>query len=227
MNKWVMVDVTSRAITFDMTFEVLDYLNYADRVRVGIQLRALTGCRGSELKKMKWTKLFPLDENHYVLYWKPGKNQKTPRKEILPAYFVEELKEYGRRNKVPYDRLVAFDGNTLRRYFNRDVRPYLSHNWHAIMPFPSRPKVSAEEFVYSMSGFRKTFQTHAFYQEWIEWKDATVALEKVSKRMRHSSARLTCNHYIENMPAIDIERYGKMSMCNILNRGVQSRIMDY
>lgn len=74
------------------------------------------------------------------------------------------------------------------------------------------------EYRYSWSGFRKTFQTLVFAYYWKKYQDSGVALEMVSKRMKHSSKGITAKHYIENVDSIQANQYLHLLPFEITNR---------
>jgi len=182
---------------------------------------ALTGCRCKELDNMKISKLFG-----NILYWGLGKNQNSWRKEEMSLNFIKELIYYRKTHRVYGDKLFGISSDTLRRYFNRDVRPYLSKEWQE-KTFYQENGALKTCFVYQLKGLRKDFQTLMFKKELEKWKDAGVALEFASKRMKHSSKHITAYHYLVNFDTLGIDNLSRFDPKNILNEMNQTRLMDF
>lgn len=215
-------DNDSRAIPFDNIQEVLDFLPRADPVRVMFKMAFLTGCRLAELNRMKTGMI----QDGYI-YWQLGKNQNGFRKEKLPADFLLELIEYRNTSKTYQSKLFHLSHDTMRRYFNRDVRPHLSHSWKEKRLRPRAGKL-VPEHILQLNGLRKTFQTYLFYHYYKKNNDAGVALELTSKRMKHSSKQMTAYHYIQNFEALNIEEYGlDLPIHEVIDNGHQTRILDF
>jgi len=177
--------------------ELLAVLPPGHNIRVPIILLALTGCRLCELNRMKSGHL-----HGNALYWKPGKNQRGWRRETLPLWFVKELDEYRNRYRVPIGSIIGCSGQGLRRMFNHKTRGFLGPDWQikASVPFSGlRPHVL------QLKGFRKSFATTIFWREYRKWRDAGVALEFASKRLRHSTKGMTAHHYLKEFDHVEVE----------------------
>ena len=214
-------DTDSHCIPFDAIQEVRDFLPYASPLRVMWTMLALTGCRIRELDNMRASTIYG-----DVIYWKLGKNQKRHRKERLPAWFLDELRIYRETHRVYQDRLFGVRSDTFRRFFNRDVRPHLTPRWRELRLVSFMGSLT-EEYVYQLNGLRKSFQTLEFARQLEKWKDPTIALEFTSKKMRHSSAKITVYHYVENFDALRVERSTGLSPAEILGAAHQRRILDF
>lgn len=185
-------DIEGHTIPFRNAIEPIRFLPRGNVIRVMYTLAFLTGCRLCELDRMIPSMLF----DNWI-YWFPGKRQTDFRKEKLPGWFLEELKLYRRHNRVPEDKFFGISHDSFRRYFNLYVRPKISIGWREkrIVGFQSHGKFKTE-YAFQLKGLRHNFQSVKFREELDKWKDAHVALEFTSKRMRHSSHRMTVYHYI-------------------------------
>ncbi len=225
-EKGVVLEVTAEddhctGIPFDKVVEALRFMEYASEVRVMFGMLFLTGCRISELSNMKPEFLFG-----NILYWGLGKNQKGYRKERLPEFYLRELDEYRRTNRIPAGFLFGIDGNTLNRYFTRDVRPKLGKDWQR-RRFKPRGNEFGKGYVYQLKGLRKTFQTLYFADQLKKWKSSEVALEMTSKKMRHSSRRVTAYHYLCEFDNLKIDRFRGTQPAYLLQNEGQTRLMDF
>jgi integrase len=178
--------------------KVLSFMTYGSTVRVMFSMLFWTGCRICELDNMKRGNIY----DGYI-YWKTGKNQNDFRKEKLPKHFLDELQEYWRTNRRLGEKMFGVSSDTFRRYFNRDVRPFLGDVWREERLIFKQGSITRENIL-QLKGLRKTFQTFVFAQEYWKWKDSKVALEFTSKKMRHSSERMTAYHYLENFDVLGI-----------------------
>lgn len=186
-----------------------------------IEMLFYTGCRPAELDRMKIDNLF---EN--TLYWKLGKNQRSHRKEVLPAAYVKELREYRETHAVPQSKLFSMTADSLRARFNHHIRPYLGHSW-TDKRLRSKNGFLVEEYILQIKGIRKTYQTMVFAQELKKWKSAEVAVEFTSKRMKHSSRSITCFHYIENFDVLKINSIANLNPCEAIKPVSQLRMYDF
>lgn len=226
MNELVInYEVDSYAIPFGNVKEVLDLLEYGNQVRVMFEMLALTGCRISELDSFRVDQLHKVSDG-WVVFWKPGKKQRGVRKERLPDAFVNELRYCREHFRVKGCRMFSFKSCTFRRRFNEFVRPLLSGAWREVKPSGKRGRAPFE-YVLQLKGMRKNFQTLLFAKEWQEWHDASFAMEKTCKRMRHHSKHITVNHYIENFERLDINKYVDCNPADLLGVGVQKRLNDF
>lgn len=194
---------------------------YASSNRVMFTMLFLTGCRLTCLDRMR---LRNLHGEH--LYWRPGKNQKGWRKERLPIEYLEELRAYRETHRVDQDRLFGIASETFRREFNRASRPTLGPAWRRKRPVMRNERLDLE-YVYQLKGLRKDFQTLDFKRNYDELCDAGLAIEMTSKRMRHSSTKITARHYIENFDALGVKTLPSLVPNELLRMGQQKRLLDY
>lgn len=225
MMQETKIDVESHAVPFQNIAEVTDFLPYGDQIRVIFQFLVVTGSRIAEINKFVMSQLYRQEEG-FILCWKLGKNQKTYRKEVIPERLVKELLYCREKNRCYQDMMFSISANSFRRYFNRDVRPHLSNAWQekSLQLLEGHLK---EQYRIQLKGLRKNFQTLMFAKELERWKDSGVALEMVSKRMRHSSARITAYHYICNFETLQIQKYIHCSPEDLLKESRQKRLYDF
>jgi len=196
--KTLNLEKDGTAIPLTEVRRVLEKMTYATTVRVMFGMLFWTGCRICELDNMKRGNIY----DGYV-YWKTGKNQNDYRKEKLPSYFIEELQEYWRTNRILGESMFGVTSETFRRYFNRDVRPLLKGAWLEERLVFKQGTITRENIL-QIKGLRKTFQTYVFAQELYKWNNPEIALQFTSKKMRHSSTRITAYHYLENFDVLGI-----------------------
>lgn len=215
-------EAESHAIPFSKVIEAVNYMQYGSAERAMFEMLFLTGCRMRELNEMRKSMLFG-----NMLYWKLGKNQKSHRHIKLPDRYMAELRYYWEHNRIFHDMMFGISSNTLRRNFNKFIRPNLSKEWNEKMPCMSSGFLDLD-FVYQLKGLRKDFQTLEFKNQLDKWDDAAVALEFTSKEMKHSSSRITAFHYIVNFDQLEINRYPNMTPQDILNSSqIQKRLLDF
>lgn len=212
-----------RAMPIGALMEVIAMLPYGNSIRVGLQLLFYTGCRLSELKNMKRSDLVG-----NVIYWRMGKNQtmKGHRRERLPDALVKELEAYWERNRMPQDRVYHTTGETLSRRFNGEIRPLLSKEWHDKVR-TRRSSGFTWEYAYQLKGCRKMFATLIFTHYYTKFKDAYVAGEMVSKRMKHSDTGITWHHYILCAEQIEAQKYLHLMPFEITSPQAQSVLMEF
>ena len=223
MQRTILINhqTESHAIPFNRVLEALSVMAHGSDIRVMFEMCFLTGCRMAELNVMRKSMLY----GNY-LYWPLGKNQTGMRKEFIPNFCLSELKQYWEHHRVYGDKFFGIDSHTFTRYFNRDIRPLLNNTWHEmrIMGFQTKHM----EYILQLKGLRKDFQSLLFAKELNKWKDASVALEFTSKKMHHSSTKITAYHYIENFDTLQIDRYGCLTPEKILTQAnEQRRIIDF
>ncbi|GEM_PF-3849613 len=211
----------SHCIPFGYVIEAIEFMAYGSGLRVMFIMLFLTGCRISELDNMKISKIYG-----NFIYWKLGKNQKRHRKEPLPEKYLAELKFYRENNRVYQDRLFAMNHGTFRREFNKKIRPKLSKSWQQKRLIDIQGHLQ-EEYFLQLKGLRKNYQTLDFAKQLKKWKSADVALEFTSKRMRHSSKRITAYHYLENFEDLDILKYQELTPAEIFKQAQQTRLFDF
>lgn len=215
------LSLEGQAVPLGRIKEVIDYLPYGNQIRVMFQFLAVTGCRISELNKMRPDRILK-SQDKYFLIWALGKNQKSFRKEELPGHLIEELKEYRKDQRCCQNKLFGISSETFRRMFNRDVRPFLSEAWRELKIKMSKGQLQTE-YVLQLKGLRKTFQTLNFAQELKKWNNPDIALEFISKRMKHSSKHITAYHYIVNFDQLNQALEG----ASILGDHSQTRLMQF
>jgi integrase len=203
--KETFVENDRKAMPPERVTEMLNFLGYASDERVMFRMLQITGCRIQELDQM--TRAYLQGD---ILYWPLGKNQHSWRKEKLPEDYLEELRVYWERRGCPANKFFAVAAETFRGYFKHFVRHQLSPAWQ------ERRRVATNagftfEYVLQLKGLRKSYQTMVFAEELRRWKDPGVALEFTSKRMKHSSTRITAYHYIQNFEDLGISPKGTIS----------------
>jgi integrase len=198
MEKTLNLEKDGTAIPLAEVRRVLDFMTYGSTVRVMFGMLFWTGCRICELDNMERGNIY----DGYV-YWKTGKNQNDYRKEKLPNHYIEELQEYWSCNRILGDKMFGCMADSFRRYFNKDVRPFLNDQWREERLVFKQGTIVRENIL-QLKGLRKTFQTFVFAKELWKWDNPEIALQFTSKKMRHSSTRLTAYHYLENFDVLGI-----------------------
>ena len=194
----VNLAVDSNAVPFGACLEAIEHMQHGSVLRVMFQMLFYTGCRKKELDLMR-----PYNFVDDYVFWELGKNQNNWRKKKLPVPFVKELKEYRRTHRVPSDKLFHISPETMRRYFNRDVRPFLSAVWHE-KRLTLHKGVFKKQYALQLCGIRKSYQTILFARQLEKWKSGEIALEFTSKEMKHSSRHITAFHYISNFERVGV-----------------------
>jgi len=190
----------AKAISLDEVQRAYDILPYGTATRVMFGMLALTGCRISELDRMRRDMIYG-----DVLHWFLGKKQRNVRKIRLPAWFLSELRYHHELEPPTLQRMFSISSETFRRYFNRDARPILSPRWRdRVLRYRNGAQTS--DYRYQLNGLRKNYQTIMFSSQWQKWKDAGVALEFTSKEMKHKSTKITAHHYLENFETLGIQQ---------------------
>lgn len=207
-------------IPFEEITDTLSRMNYASPERVMFEILAITGCRISELDKMNYSQLY--DD---LLVWSLGKNQRRSRKENLPVYLVNEIKEMRSKYRCS-SKLFPISSSTFVRYFNRDVRPKLSPSWIKKRTSLER-KTLKEEYVYRLKLLRKNYQTLLFKKYLDKFEGHyDIALQFTSKRMRHSSTKMTAYYYLQGID--DIKNFSGLMPEEIIRRGGgQKRLVEF
>jgi integrase len=216
--KTLNLEKDGTAIPLAEVQRVLSFMTYASTVRVMFGMLFWTGARICELDNMKRGNIY----GGYV-YWKTGKNQNDYRKEKLPKHFIDELSEYWASNRLLGDRMFGVKHDTFRRYFNRDVRPFLGDAWREERLVFKIGNIQRENIL-QLKGLRKTFQTFVFAQELWKWDNPEIALQFTSKKMRHSSTKLTAYHYLENFDVLGITDPKNVKPFSEVR---QKRLMDF
>ena len=216
----VTMSSDSEAIPFPVVADAIQRLEYASAERVMFTMLAMTGCRIRALDNMFVDRVV-----EGVLHFHEGKSTTGLRRCSLPSFFWKEIEDYRKKHDVCSRRLFGVSAEHFTKVFLRVVRPYLGGLWVDKRPDFSHP-IRQERYVLRLKGLRKNFQTLEFARDLAKWGDAGVALEMTSKRMRHSSARITAYHYIENFDAIDAERNAAFSMPELLRSGSRQTWLD-
>lgn len=221
-NSQNFYDCEPRAIPVPLVLEAIRKSEYANVLGLAIQYRFMTGCRGKELDHTD-----PNKQSNGSIFWRLGKNQtKHFRKEHISEKWWAEYDFYRHKQGVPTKKLFHICNNTLQRYFNRDLRPILSAAWNEKIPVMRKNEICLE-YRYQWSGFRKTFQTLLFAYYWTKYDDANIAMEMVSKRMKHSSTGMTVKHYIDDCDAINAKAYIGMLPFDLVNQPRQECIYEW
>lgn len=220
------IRLEKNAIPFDEIRRVAGILPYGTSLSCMFKILAVTGCRLQELEVFRKSLLYrhPSREGWGVIHWKCGKNQPGYRSETLPKCLLDEIELYRQNNNVPEDRLFSLTSSTFQRYF-RFFRQRLGGLWTKKVKLPYRTgnKVKSECF-YNLGGLRKSFATLVFAKELRKWKDAGVALEMTSKRLKHSTVHMTTIHYLRNFDDLHISKYLDSELWQIYNFPTQSRL---
>lgn len=213
-------------IPISLFLEVIDFLPYGHEVRVMISHLFLTGCRLCELDIMAEE-----SKDCYLkgtrIFWKPGKGQKGWRTAELSVSYLRELMYYQETHKTEQNKLFGISAETLRRYFNRDVRPFLSEKWNLPTDKPDC-KSPIDTFKFMLKGFRKTYATLIFAKAAKKHNDDySFALTYTCKVMLHSSERITANHYVNEIEPLEIDKWLGWTPCQILALANQRHLQDF
>lgn len=217
-------ELSCKAMPIENILEVIQFLPYAHPLRVYIQFLFLTGARPSEACKSEIDGKDSFIKGNYF-FWRCGKNQKGMwRKEFLPDFFLKELDEYKRKTKAVYGKIFHTQPKTLSKYFNVQIRPYLSKSWQerAVVPHGL-----ALEHVLQIKGLRKSFATLCFWGYWDEYDDSSVAMHLTCKRMRHSTTGMTVSHYIEQGERMNRKKWKGWTPSQILTLATQRSLVDF
>ena len=219
-NVGFCMTVDSDAIPFPVVADVIQRLEYASAERVMFTMLAMTGCRIRALDNMFVDRVL-----EGVLHWHEGKSTSGLRRCSLPSFFWCEIEEYRKKHDVSGRRLFGVSAGWFVKAFLRRVRPLLGGVWVEKVPcFVQSDR--HWRYRYRLKGLRKNFQTLEFARQLNKWKDAGMALEMTSKQMKHSSARITAYHYIENFDVIDAERNSRLSMPELLRASSRQTWLD-
>lgn len=215
-----LFETEQAGISFADFQRALERLPYGSTSRVALQLLAATGCRITELDRMDPGRV--LDG---FLYWRPGKNQKGLRREFLPQGLRDELVAYRASHRVKTAFLLGIESQTIVRNFDRDDRPSIGGSWGERSEVFLNGRGWGGGWRLHLKGFRKTFQTVLFAHFYRKYGDANVALEWVSKRMKHSSKHITAYHYLQDYEKLDVNRW--VEWLETGRAPQQSRIYDF
>lgn len=211
------------ALTWPAIRELYDFLPWGDPVRVMARVAQQTGCHKIELNMMK--KSF-LHEDGTFYFETAKKRAKQLRKVQLSMDLVKELNHYWNHHMTFKDMMFGISSDTWTRYFNRDVRPKLSHVWNEKRPTAEKGKLYLE-YVCQLKGFRHTYATMKFAKAYDRYKDAYVAAEMVAKDLKHSVKAITVRHYIFNLDLLGLETCLKYEPHNVMENVSQARVLDY
>jgi integrase len=212
-----LFDKEGYAVPFDEVRRLIEYFPYGTKYRVAIELIALTGCRLCEIERIGLRNF-----RGSVLVWKPGKNQKGYRKESLPKWFMDELDFYLRKNPHSYETLFPFNGDSLSRYVNK-IRKHLGGGWNIRK---ERDDLTNGHYIYMLKGLRHSFATVTFYKSFLKW-GGTLAVEKTAKKMRHSSYKITAQHYIDNMDDLKVNELHTLEIHRLLKEDLQTKLTEF
>lgn len=200
-------------VPIPMALKAIMYCSYGSTIRCALKLMFYTGCRISELNHMYWEK-----KKDYFISWRCGKNQHGKwREEFLPPDFWQELDHHRRTNKTLGGRLLAATGESIIRYFNKEIRPYLGVEWNTKSEY-AKDNGFEKEYIYQLKAYRKIFQTLLLQHYWEYYKSVDVAGEHVSARMRHSNSGINWRHYLRMAKELHAERYVNMMPFKILKQ---------
>lgn len=195
------LDLQALCVTWSEFKELLLKIPYGHPVRVMVLMLAYTGCRVSELDNMFMSNL-----SERTIRWRCGKNQKGSREETLPRTYFEELIHYRAHYRTDDQRVFGFSHITFSRRFNM-ARATIGGSWVEKGRGCTNGTKAYPHYRLQLRYFRKTFQTICFKHYYEKYNDASVALEWVSKRMRHSSEHLTAYHYIQNLDHLRVTEW--------------------
>lgn len=214
-------DTEGHSIPIPYIKAAIESMTYASTERVMFQMLYYTGCRLTCLDRM-------FKKNLYGewLYWQPGKNQRGFRKERLTTEYLEELGIYWNTHRVTGQAFFGVTGETFRGYFKNIVRPKLPSMWQRKRPIVKTTGVDYE-YVYQLKGLRKNFQSLDFKRQLDEWGDPGIAIEMTSKRMCHSSTKITARHYVENFRTLGINELHSLDPAQLLKTHQQKRLLDF
>lgn len=215
-----IADYECKAIPPSEIRTAIEGMRYGSPERVMFRMLAITGCRIACLDKMTMQHL-----SGRFIYWETSKVGGKWRKEHLPDDYLEELAAYRTEYRANGKRLFGISGESFVRYFNRDIRPHLGGLWNVKTNQPTTDGFG-QQYLLKIKGLRKSFSTYDFARNYAKWKDADVALEMTSKRMKHSTAHITAHHYIENFDALGIKKV-TTDLDPLKNLSNQMRILDF
>jgi hypothetical protein len=210
------------AIPFDLALKTINLMEYASLERVGFILLFLSGARVCELDRMSIDNL-----SGNELLWRPAKNQfrSRPRKAILPMEFLTEISEM-RRKFGATKTILPINSHTFRRYFTK-LRHKLGGEWLERLKTAKGGRVTLE-YKYQLKGLRKLFATKVFFEKMKQFNSAECALLFACKELRHSSNKMTADHYlIEDVDKLGITKYLFLDYTQIMKLSKQTRLIDF
>lgn len=197
------MDETS--IPFSAFQEVLDFLPRAHPLRTDLLLLASTGARPSELEHINDD-----DRNGQTLYWRCGKNQTGRwRRATIPEWILAEVNEMRHTHRTRAGRFTVHNCATLRRRFNKEVRPHLGPRWQEkqYLPFGNPVLRKNGQFLLEIKGFRKSYTSTFFWRHWQKLGDCMAAVLFAQTELRHSSYEVTAQHYLKELDTLEPERW--------------------
>jgi integrase len=227
MEKLIVLDYEGYAISFENIKRLIDFFPYGDEHRIAIELLALTGMRTVELDGISPANFWTDTNKNTFLIWKLGKNQSGTRKELVPEWFLEEVRYFLTQSfRMPHRPLFSFRGEALRYYINHFVRHRLRGDW--IKKRPGHRGFINGEYVLQLKGLRHTFATKVFYEA-LNRFGAEVGAGIVQARMQHHSPYITCRHYTNDIQTIfeDLEHFKGASIGEILRHSNQIPLTAY
>lgn len=192
MTNEALNDTHIRLPTLKQFREILHFCGYGSTFSVFFQLLAYTGCRINETNKLS----IRLRSGN-MLYWKVGKNQTGYRKAHIPPFLWEEIEVYRLTHRIYKDALLGAHGKHIVDRFNKQVRPCLSPAWNKKIVGIVKHELVEQEFDLQAKAFRKLYATVFFFRKWKLTGESAIALEWVCQEMKHSSVRMTANHYVQ------------------------------
>jgi integrase len=103
----------------------------------------------------------------------------------------------------------------------------MSNEWREWWTLPENAGIVKEEHIYGLGGLRKSWATLQFAKELKKWGQPDIALQMVSKQMKHSCKEMTAHHYIKNFDLLEIHKYVDMDITEILRQPLQTKINNY
>lgn len=219
----VNLQVDAYALSWPAIKELYDYLPWGNPIRVMARVCQQTGAHKVELDLMKKSLLH---EDGTFFFECAKKRAKQMRKVQLSEDLLRELKFYWENNLTYADRMFGISSDTWTRYFNRDVRPRLSHLWNEKRPVAEKGKLVLE-YVSQLKGFRHTYATMKFAKYYERYKDAYIAAEMVARDLKHSAKAITVRHYVINLEMLGLDTCLKYEPHTIMENISQSRVLDF
>lgn len=216
------LEMDCRTIPFQEVMRLVNVFSRSDNKRIAILWLALTGARLCEVEHRKVREF--IMGKYWV--WHPRKKQSGMRKEHLPGWFQKELDYFLEYGKYANNDLFGLKGDSLARYINKYIRPKLGGEW-----LKKRPEFMEDGgyrlvYVYKMKNLRHNFATTLWYN-FKETYGEEVSISMVAKRMCHSDQRITARHYVESLENLELHRYKRMSMGEILKKADNRSLLGY
>lgn len=104
----------------------------------------------------------------------------------------------------------------------------MGYEWNLKRVILAKNNTFFKPYIYQLKGLRKNFQTLKFFQGYKKWNDAYIALECISKDMKHSTKNMTFRHYIENNDTLEIDRFQNLEIHEIIKKSnQQTTLLNY